>query len=198
MNLMKKIIDRPSPEIVREYLIRWNSLENYVLQESSLRKLFTVTYPSNRDMDDVLIKVCSLNDFYSTNIFSPFFMAKHIVNLNVDERLMNRDLSLVNDIAKVIINGKRQFNFYSFATKYCSHHAPNIYPIYDNYVDQLLMHFKKECKFSIFRKRDLKDYPIYKDILIDFQCHFGLVDFSPKEIDKYLWQAGKQYFPRKY
>lgn len=34
-----------------------------LLQESSLRKLFAETYPRNVDMDDVLIKVCSLNDF---------------------------------------------------------------------------------------------------------------------------------------
>jgi len=34
-------------------------------------KLFTETYPENTKMDDVLIKVCSLNDFYSTYIFSP-------------------------------------------------------------------------------------------------------------------------------
>ncbi len=56
--------------------------------------------------------------------------------------MARNDVSLVNEIAKVEISGK-QFNFYSFATKYCSHHKPKDYPIYDNYVDRLLMAFKK-------------------------------------------------------
>jgi len=71
-------ITKPSQIEVEHYLKLWDSLENYTLQESSLRKLFTKTYPLNNDLDDVLIKVCSLNDFYSTNILSPFTVAKHM------------------------------------------------------------------------------------------------------------------------
>lgn len=63
-------IVKPTEREVLKYLELWESLENYVLQESSLRKLFSKTYPLNENIDDVLIKVCSLNDFYSTNIFS--------------------------------------------------------------------------------------------------------------------------------
>lgn len=192
------LIESPNITIVQKYLDKWDKLENYVLQESSLRKLFTLTYPLNNDMDEVLIKVCSLNDFYSTNIFSPFAVASHIVKLSVDVRLKNNDLGLVNDIAKVKINDKKEFNFYSFATKYCSHHKPDIYPIYDSYVDKLLLYFKKEDKFFDFTKTDLKVYPNYREILIKFQEYYGLDNFNSKEIDKYLWQAGKQYFPRKY
>ena len=80
------LIAKPSKQQVEKYLKRWDSLENYVFQESSLKKLFTKTYPNNTDLDDVLIKVCALNDFYSTNIFSPFTVAKHIVNLKIDKR----------------------------------------------------------------------------------------------------------------
>ena len=191
-------IETPSIIVINEYLNKWDSLENYVLQESSLKKLFTETYPLNNKMDDVLIKVCSLNDFYSTNIFSPFALARHIVTLSIDSKLKSNDLGLVNDIAKVKINDKKEFNFYSFATKYCSHHKPEIYPIYDSYVDKLLVYFKTEDKFSNFQKIDLKIYPNYRDILIEFQKFYGLENFTLKEIDKYLWQAGKQYFPRKY
>jgi hypothetical protein len=146
---------RPSADQVAMYLERWDSLDNYVLQESSLRKLFAVTYPRNVDMDDVLIKVCSLNDFYSTNIFSPFTVAKHIVDLDIDQRLANRDLTLVNDIAVVKVNGQKTINFYSFATKYCSHHFPEDYPIYDSFVEKMLMHFKRVDKFYKFKKDDL-------------------------------------------
>ena len=122
---------RPSADQVSMYLKRWHTFDSCVLQESSLRKLFAKTYPKNGEMDDVLIKVCSLNDFYSTNIFSPFTVAKHIVDLDIDPRLANRDLTLVNDIAVVKVNGRKPRNNYSFATKYCSHHFPKDYPIYE-------------------------------------------------------------------
>lgn len=77
------IINKPTVEEIRKYLEKWDTLDNYVLQESSLSKLFTQTYPLNNNMDDVLIKVCELNDFYITNIFSPFKVAKHIVDLKL-------------------------------------------------------------------------------------------------------------------
>jgi hypothetical protein len=189
---------RPSTAQVSMYLKRWNSLDNYVLQESSLRKLFAKTYPRNVDMDDVLIKVCSLNDFYSTNIFSPFTVAKHIVDLDIDLRLAMRDLTLVNDIAVVKVNGRKTIHFYSFATKYCSHHFPKDYPIYDSYVEKMLMHLMRVDKFYKFKREDLKHYPAYHDVLMGFSRFYGLESFTLKEIDKYLWQAGKKYFPRQY
>jgi len=189
---------RPSVEQISIYLDLWDSLENYVLQESSLKKLFTETYPKNVYMDDVLIKVCSLNDFYSTNIFSPFTVAKHIVDLDIDNRLVNRDLSLVNDIAVVRVNGQKTIKFYSFATKYCSHHFPEDYPIYDSFVEKMLMHFKRVDKFYKFKKDDLKHYPTYHAILMEFSRFYGLDGFTLKQVDKYLWQAGKEYFPKQY
>ena len=197
VSLMSQITT-PSQKEVEAYLAKWDSLENYVLQESSLKKLFTQTYPLNVDMDDVLIKVCSLNDFYSTNIFSPFIVARHIVALKIDRRLAARDFSLVNDIAVVQMSNKKTRNFYSFATKYCSHHLPEDYPIYDSFVEKMLMYLKRKDKFCAFKKDDLKDYPTYREILIRFRDYYGLGDFTLKQIDKYLWQAGKKYFPKRY
>jgi hypothetical protein len=191
-------IPKPTKPLVQKYLTKWSTLENYVLQESSLKKLFGTTYPNNNNLDDVLIKVCSLNDFYSTHIYSPFKMAKHIVSLNIDKRLANNDFKLVNDIAKVEVAKGKTKNFYSFATKYCNHHKPAIYPIYDSYVEKLLMHFKKADNFAQFQKQDLKDYPKYQQILLQFREFYHLQSFNLKEIDKYLWQAGKKHFPRKY
>ena len=66
-------------------------------------------------------------------------------------RYLNQDETLVNDIAKVNINGKEKY-FYSFATKYCSHHYPTVFPIYDSYVEKVLLHFNKKDKFYEFRK----------------------------------------------
>ncbi len=191
-------INKPSLQEIHNYLEKWDSLDSYVSQESSLKKLFSKTYPQNIELDDVLIKVCALNDFYSTNIFSPFAVAKHIVALNIDKILDKNDLEIVNKIAYVEVKDGIFKNFYSFATKYCSHHKPTIYPIYDSYLEKILMYFKKKDKFCTFKKEELKTYSEFKRILMEFREFYGLEVFDLKQIDKYLWQLGKEYFPRKY
>lgn len=191
-------IPKPSKQELKNYLELWDSLENYVLQESSLQKLFTETYPKNDRIENVLIKVCSLNDFYSTNIYSPFTVAKHIVDLQIDKKLENNSLELVNEIAEIEMSNGRLINFYSFATKYCSHHKPTVYPIYDSFVDRMLIHFKKIDNFCSFSRNDLRQYPDYRNILVEFSNFYGLTEFNLKQIDKYLWQAGKKYFPKSY
>lgn len=190
-------IPKPSSKEIKKYLTKFKEQENYVLQEKSLDKLFHNTYPNNNDIDDVLIKASTLNDFYSTNIFSIFTVAKRIIDLDIDERLNKNDMELVNDIATITIKGKQKY-FYSFATKYCSHHKPNDYPIYDSFVEKMMIHFNKIDRYSDFKKTDLRNYIIFKRVLLDFKEYYNLNDFTLKEIDLYLWQAGKEYFPKKY
>lgn len=106
-------------------------------EEDALDHLFFRLCPDNEDMSAVLLKVSVLNDFYSTNIFKVYPVAKRILSLHIDDRLQHGDSTLVDDIKEVMISGKTR-NHYSFATKYCSHHKPLDYPIYDSYVDEVL------------------------------------------------------------
>ena len=187
----------PSKEQVVFYLNQWEKQENYRLQEKALDKLFFEMAPENKDLSDILIKASALNDFYSTNIFSIYPVAKHIYNLNIDSRLMRGDTELVDDIKKVNMNGK-EINQYSFATKYCSHHCPDRYPIFDSYVEKMLKYFRDVYGFADFRNKDLKKYNIFKNVILKFIEYFDLKEFTLKEVDRYLWQAGKKYFNKKY
>lgn len=195
MVMMMVNIPKPSVEEVEKYLKQWNTLENYVNQENSLNKLFLDVLPENKLIEDILIKCSTLNDFYSTNIFSIFPVAKHIHQLDIDKRLKEGDLTLVNDIANVKELDRR---FYSFASKYCSHHNPEQFPIYDSYVNKILMHFKRVDKFAKFTNNNLKDYVIFKKVLSDFKTYYSLEQYSLKELDKYLWLLGKEYFKKQY
>ena len=190
-------IPTPSNEQLALHLSKWNELENYPLQEEALNKLFEKLCPENTDMADVLLKSAALNHFYSTNIFSIYPVAMHICALNVDSRLRAGDTTLIRDIQRVTI-GSTQKNFYSFATKYCSHHNPNAYPIYDSYVDKMLRYFKKRDSFAAFTDGDLKNYTVFKSVLCDFQIFYHLEKYSLKQIDQYLWLLGKAYFPNHY
>lgn len=189
----------PNPSIleVKKYLKSWDKLENYKLQEDALDKLFFELIPNNKDISDILLKVATLNDFYSTNIFSVYPLANHILSLDIDDRLRQGDIALVKEIQKVNY-GEVTKNFYSFATKYCSHHNPIEYPIYDSYVEKVLKYFRKKDKFADFKNVDLKDYQHFKQILLTFRSYYGLEEFNIKEIDRYLWQLGKEYFPKNY
>lgn len=147
-----KEITRPSKSEVEKYLKKWDSLENYVLQERALDKLFFNTYPNNTDISDILIKASALNDFYSTNIFSIFPVAKHILNLNIDNRLKNGDENVVNDISHININGKEK-NFYSFATKYVATIFQRFFLFMIAMLKKFLYIFKKEISSQSLRKK---------------------------------------------
>ena len=187
----------PDTKVIKEYLKNWKTLENYTLQEKSLGLLFHELCPKNDNIEGVLLKVSALNDFYSTNIFDTYSVAKHILTCNIDSGLERDDIELVNIIAPVTINGKTR-RFYSFASKYCSHHKPETYPIYDSYVEKMLMHFKKIDKLEKFKKDDLKSYSRFIEIIEKFRAYYELSGFSLREIDIYLWLAGKHHFPNKY
>lgn len=195
----KDEINVPTPcnNEVELYLKKWRNSENYRIQEDSLNKLFLNLVPNNVDILDILLKVSTLNDFYSTNIYSTYPVAKHIKSLNIDERLKVGDVSLVDDLQLVEINGKTR-RFYSFATKYCSHHKPFDYPIYDSYVDKILCYFRNKDGFAYFKNDELKNYERFKDLIIEFRKFYGLDKYNLKEIDQYLWQLGKKYFPKNY
>lgn len=64
---------------------------------------------------------------------------------------------MVSEIQRVTINNVEK-NFYSFTTKYCSHHCPLDFPIYDSYVEKVLCYFRNRDKFASFKNQDLKDY----------------------------------------
>lgn len=195
--LNKVLVPSPTKEQVLYWLEKWDELKDYSIQEEAIDELFAGSYKSNKELKNIMIKCSILNDFYSTNIFKIYPVACRILELDIDERLANGDITLVNDIASVTINGKKKY-FYSFASKYCSHHNQMEFPIYDSYVDIVLRYFRKADKFYNFKNEDLKDYCKFNNILLKFREYYELQEFSLKELDKYLWQFGKFYFPKKY
>lgn len=199
MRNVKIYVPNPSVGQVEYYLSAWDDLENYHFQEDALDRLFFELCPENTNISSILLKVATLNDFYSTNIFSVFPVAKHILSLVIDERLRAGDISLVSEMQRVTINNVEK-NFYSFATKYCSHHCPLDFPIYDSYVEKVLCYFRNRDKFALFKNQDLKDYAKFKGILIEFRSFYGLNKYNLKEIEirilhrRTLWQKSRISF----
>jgi hypothetical protein len=200
--MKKKIVINPPTEAeAKKYIDKWSKLEGYKEQEDALNLLFHETFPLNNNINEVLIKCSALNDFYSTNIYRIFPVAKHIVSLNIDSRLESGDVKLVDDIAcghgiKTKTKTKKEMHLFSFATKYCSHHNAEAFPIYDSYVQKILIYFRNRDAFSSFNDEDLRNSRRFKDIILDFQKFYPLKPFKLKEIDQYLWQLGKDNFKK--
>ena len=71
-----------------------------------MKKLFS-NYKENKEIDSILIKVTVLDSFYSTNLryrVNMVDVAKCIKELNIDKRLDDKDITLVNEMSKELIN----------------------------------------------------------------------------------------------
>ncbi len=139
-----------------------------------------------------------LNAFYSTRILAKdaLAVAERIVALNTGERIAKGDMSLVNEMAVVSVAGKN-WVFYSFASKYCSQHNPVKFPIYDGYVDKMLWHFRSVDNFAKFKRKELKIYPRFADVVHAFKRFYELEQYSLRWIDRYLWFNGREIFGQK-
>lgn len=174
-------------QIVAKYLEKWSSYRNGKMedQEKALQKLFEL-FPDNSSLEGVLLKASCLNSFYSTNIKDIHAVGKVIFDLQIDSRLNSNDLSLVDDIAEntklKCESGRREF---SFASKYCSFHKPESYPIYDSRNKALLNYYSDEL--SLNRRKLDSNYSEYTKIINKYKKEFALEKFSFKEIDRFNW-----------
>lgn len=186
----------PSVRELQGYLAKWDTLNVYVEHEAALEMLFRsdTEFSRNTSLRHIIVKCAVLNDFYSTNIYQIEPVARNIASIrDFDRRLEHGDLSLVGEIAKA--DKVKNFN-YSFATKYCSHHKPELFPIYDRYVADVLMFLRRKYPeiFKFKSRESLKDYGTFVEAIETVRQNFGLEAYSYKDIDRYLWQLGKDFY----
>lgn len=187
---VRKPLVRPSVKAVEDACKCFDS-DNRAA-EDAVGKLFAL-FASNTDMSNVLLKVAAVNQFYSTQIFAVVDVAKHICSIGeeIDSALSRGVPEIVDRIAKVTIKEKVRNNF-SFASKYCSWHQPEHYPIWDSRVDRYLRRLQGEAPFcSSFGKPDNWDYPAFRGVMECLRGTFGLQGVSFKKIDKFLYTYGE-------
>ena len=193
--------EKPTPPFIEYYLNKFDADEKNISVENALKTLLN-RFPENKNIDEIRLKVSSINSLYSTNIYDTHKVAKHIQSLNIDEALINGDERIIpkiatgHGIASLKSEVGKEINFYSFATKYCSWHNSNEFPIFDSYVEKLLIAYR-EFGFYNFKNVELKQYDKFKEIIIGFRAYYNLLDFNLKEIDKFLWLYAKDLFKNK-
>ncbi|MCR5424682.1 MAG: hypothetical protein K6E93_08015 [Bacteroidales bacterium] len=200
---MKKDLYKDAQKALKDY----NKMEVYRIQEDILQRL-KKDYPDHKNRAAVEVKVKLLNLLYSTYILATNRMAEHIFGIKgIDGRLKNGDHTLVKQIAGINIDGK-DYDFYSFATKYCAYHNPEAFPIYDNIVSAVFTKLFEDGKlepYTCTRKQGVKneysrtafaaklrDYDFYIAVYNRFMELYGLKGkLTYREVDAYLWGAYK-------
>ena len=204
---------KPCPEQVEKYLAQWHSdeMKHYQDQEAKIEELFrkpnTVNIDRQKDSyNDILFKTLMLNSFYSTKLQAPLVVVNYIAGIDDFYSRINSsdtDYQLVDEIAKendIYVGSDEKYgtkrNCFSFATKYCHHHEPEKYRIYDNYVAKVLIYFQNCDNFfrENFTEQKLKNYRFFHEVWDKFKNFYKLSQFTNWEIDKYLWLLGKRYF----
>jgi hypothetical protein len=204
-----------------------SKVSDYAVAEKILTDLFQKEpYKDNTDLEKIITKVVLLNTFYSTRIDSNMLIpiARQIMATRIDDKLINystdsepvANCDLVNAIAycRTPINnwGDGIDNRYSFASKYCSWHQPDLYPIVDSYAKGLLIHLldvklnstsndEEVCFTYEFPPRSHNGFAAKNKILSDYHQYFraymtfinkyGLNDIKLKDIDEYLWTLAR-------
>jgi hypothetical protein len=153
---------------VRRQIQQFDNDPRYYGAERAVGLVFSL-WPVNRDLEQVLVIVFVLNQFYRTNIDDPYTVARHICERRIDARLRSGDVTLVEDLATVAFGAKSRV-LYSFATKYCSWHQPEHFQIYDSYVGWLRGKYVQQFRFICCRRYELRQYPRFVEILGAFRA----------------------------
>jgi hypothetical protein len=191
-------MNTPTAELVQAACEKFDREESVI--ESALKELFS-QYPGNVDLSHVLLKVVAVNTLYSTQITAHSETMPNVVDVaqhirknaqKIDAGLAAGSPEIVETIAWVSVPGKKDRNNFSFATKYCSWHKPEAYPIYDSNVQRYLEFLQEKTDFAKGFNVSATHWT-YAQFLVameNLRKHYGLGSFTFKEIDKFLWSEG--------
>jgi hypothetical protein len=157
--------------------------------ERALDELFGA-YPANTVEWQVLLKVVTLNRLYWTNILDVHGMAKRICEsrAQIDAALNAASPEIVDLIATF---GQKRIE-YSFASKYCSSHRPDAYPIWDSRVRSYLLRLRRREKLKFLGTNPYlwNEYGEFVEMINGLRAHYQLA-CSLKDLDKFLYTHGK-------
>ncbi len=160
------------PTIIEDMKSQFNVLkveEQYFIKDQKNITYFALN-PLNTDRQEILTKISAVNSKELNDIAGAQYMADQILKLNIDQRLQQNDLTVVEDIANITINGKKH-RLMNFASVYCNYHKPEVYPIYSDQHTDFMVEYIKELKLNIDTNK-LDDYLVRKEVIDDIISRF--------------------------
>lgn len=179
-------------------MLRIHDSDGGNLVNESLSKLFDcMNDESNRF--EVSIKVAALNQLYSTAIqYITPVVNKIVCNIPRDYKNLSENgyAALVDSISTATwVSPTPEKNHsrtnLSFASKYIHFLSNCKIPIYDSYIWIVMIGYLKQEKYEKYSFNPPENYEYFYQVFIKFKEHFNLQQKSNYEIDKFLWQYGK-------
>jgi hypothetical protein len=187
---------KPTQEFVEHWFKRFMDTAEFLKGEEVVQSAI-YSFPDNTNLYGIMVKCSLVQAIYHTRIIDMVGVAERMQECALDDHLRAGSPLAVEEIVRCTneAEGKRHI---SFASKYCSFHEPERYPIIDSILKKLLVRYQREFRFSAtnFRQTDLEniqDYAFLRRILDDFRAHFGLLDVSYKKLDQCLWMFGREW-----
>lgn len=170
---------------LKKYLEVFKDQEMYFVNDTRNLELFSKT-PGNSKVDDVRTKVSALNDVDIRTMFLEDHMINHIVKLNIDDRLKRKDVSIVEEIAQVTVQGKNHHVLH-FASVYCNLHDPENFPIYSEQHFPFYRKYISEYKLPLDSEK-LNTYSVFSQALNDLVKRLGLTGkMNYLQLRKFGW-----------
>lgn len=185
-----RILDRPTTDAVARAVKVFDD-ENGVGERALA--LLVERFAGNTDPSFVLLKVAAINTLYRTQIFGVWTVATHIVAQDIDEDLASGSADAVEKIAKIQFGSKERRN-YSFATRYCSWHCPDAYPIFDSRAERCFRAYAQQDGLARITEAELCNYERYRKVMLEFRNRYQLYECSLKDVDKFLYMLGREVF----
>jgi hypothetical protein len=163
----------------------------------SLGKLFS-SLSDEENKNEVSIKVAALNQLYSTSIqYIKPVVAKIVSEIKQNHSELGGDsyLNLIDKIASIEWISETTGKSYkrknlSFASKYVHFLSKRHVPIYDSYIWLVMVAYLKEKDVKINLTAP-KSYSKFYNYFSEFKESYSLESYSNYQIDKFLWQYGK-------
>lgn len=191
-------LEKLNSRIVKSCGDIFNRLPIYADSDEAIRKVVNA-FLANTDLANVLAKVAIINSLYATSLYYVFSMAKHIIDIEGLDYMLSQGAKEAVDKVRsghgiLVKKTGKEFDFYSFATKYCSFHNPDTYPICDSFIVNLLLDLNKiYCWKPKLKRNDLLIYPFYIEIIDNCLKSIGMSEANCKTADKGLWIFAKYW-----
>jgi hypothetical protein len=145
-------------------------------------------YMRNAVESEVMEKVNILNRLYSTRLYSITSMTDQILSIESFDAAL--DAGSADAAESILVCNSR--STFSFASKYCSWHNHNAYPLYDRFVDECLWHYQSLDHFAENRRSSFESYEKFRQVVSSFRDHYELGSFTFKDLDKFLTRRGAE------
>lgn len=156
---------------LKKYIDIFTSEEMYFVNDTRNIGLFK-KYPLNTNADDIRIKLSAINDFDIGQNGLMEDTVTHIINLKIDARIKQGDLSVVEDLAHIASTGKI-FHLLHFASVFCNFHRPETFPVYS---EQHIGFYKKYITANNLPldPEKINTYDVFSKALNDLVQRLGL------------------------